>query len=201
MEREILFTGIGGQGVQLAANVLAHAALSEGRDVQLFGSYGGMMRGGNTDATLVVADEQIESPPTVGAAWAAVLMHPDYAEPVLNRVRPGGLVLRNTGVWDSPLARADVEVVDLDAAALAVGAGHVMAAAMVMLGALCAITGLVGVHALEAGVRACVPPYRHQHLELDDRALAAGAAAVAATAAPRHRAWEPEGAGTGSRRP
>ena len=56
MEREVLLTGIGGQGVQLAAQVLAHAALDEGRDVQLFGAYGGMMRGGNTDATLVVAD-------------------------------------------------------------------------------------------------------------------------------------------------
>ena len=68
MEREILFTGIGGQGVQLAANVLAHAAMVEGRDVQLFGSYGGMMRGGNTDAELVVADGSIEAPPTVGGA-------------------------------------------------------------------------------------------------------------------------------------
>ena len=31
MEREILFTGIGGQGVQLAAQVLARAAIAEGR--------------------------------------------------------------------------------------------------------------------------------------------------------------------------
>ena len=33
MEREILFTGIGGQGVQLAAQVLARAAVLEGRHV------------------------------------------------------------------------------------------------------------------------------------------------------------------------
>ena len=85
MEREILLSGVGGQGVQLAANVLAHAALAEGRDVQLFGSYGGMMRGGNTDAELVVADDRITAPPTVGSAWAAVLLHPDYADPVLAR--------------------------------------------------------------------------------------------------------------------
>ena len=56
MERELVMTGIGGQGIQLAAQVLARAALSEGRQVQLFGSYGGMMRGGNTEATVVVAD-------------------------------------------------------------------------------------------------------------------------------------------------
>ena len=178
MEREILLTGIGGQGVQLAANVLAHAALAEGRDVQLFGSYGGMMRGGNTDAELVVADDRIEAPPTVGAAWAAIAMHPDYAEPVLARVAADGLVLRDAELWDAPLERADLQVVDVPAAELATGVGNVMAASMVMLGALASLTALVGLDSLGSGVRACVPPYRQQHLELNDRALQAGARAV-----------------------
>ena len=62
MERELMLTGIGGQGVQLAAQVLARAATLEGREVMLFGSYGGMMRGGNTDATLVVADGRPPGP-------------------------------------------------------------------------------------------------------------------------------------------
>src|SRR4051812_30733915 len=50
VEREVIATGIGGQGIQLAAEVLARAATAEGREVLMFGSYGGMMRGGNTDA-------------------------------------------------------------------------------------------------------------------------------------------------------
>jgi Pyruvate/2-oxoacid:ferredoxin oxidoreductase gamma subunit len=198
MEREILFTGIGGQGVQLAANVLAHAALAEGRDVQLFGSYGGMMRGGNTDAELVVADDRIQAPPTVGSAWAAVLLHPDYADPVLARVRPGGLVLCNSVLWDHSLERADLEVVDVAAADLAVEAGHVMAVSMVMLGALSTLTRVVGLDQLCAAVRACVPPYRQQHLELNDRALQAGARAVLPS--PAYEAW-PVGASAGSARP
>ena len=187
MEREILFTGIGGQGVQLAANVVAHAALAEGRDVQVFGSYGGMMRGGNTDATLVVADQVVEAPPTVDSAWAAIVLHPEYVAPTLVRVRPGGLVLRNGVLFDGLLARTDVDVVDVPAAELAVEAGHVMAASMVMLGALSALTGLVSLDALEAGMAVCVPPYRQQHLELNLRAIRAGAAALAPSAA--HEAW------------
>jgi Pyruvate/2-oxoacid:ferredoxin oxidoreductase gamma subunit len=187
MEREILLSGIGGQGVQLAANVLAHAALAEGRDVQLFGSYGGMMRGGNTDAELVVADDRIAAPPTVGSAWAAVLLHPDYADPIVSRVRPGGLALRNSVLWDRRLERADIEVVDVPATDLAVEAGHVMAAAMVMLGALAGLTALVELDGLCVAVRACVPPYRQQHLELNDRALRAGAAAVVPSSA--YQAW------------
>ena len=58
MERELLMSGIGGQGVQLAAEVLAPAAITDGLDVQVFGSYGGMMRGGNTEATVVLADDR-----------------------------------------------------------------------------------------------------------------------------------------------
>ena len=65
MERELLITGIGGQGVQLAAQVLARAATLEGREVMYLGLYGGMMRGGNTDSTVVVADAPIIAPPVV----------------------------------------------------------------------------------------------------------------------------------------
>jgi len=187
MEREILFTGIGGQGVQLAANVLAHAALAEGRDVQLFGSYGGMMRGGNTDAELVIADERIEAPPTVGCAWAAIALHPDYAAPVVARVVADGLVLRNAELWDGPLGRPDLRVIDVPAADIAIGAGNVMAASMVMLGVLATLTGVVGLDGLRSGLRACVPPYRRQHLELNDRALEAGAGSV--QPAPACAAW------------
>ena len=197
MEREILLTGIGGQGVQLAANVLAHAALAEGRDVQVFGSYGGMMRGGNTDAELVVADERIQAPPTVGSAWAALLLHPDYAGPVLARVRPGGLVLRNGDLWEQPLERTDVDVVDVAAVSIAIAAGHAMAVAMVMLGALSTCTQVVSLDGLSAAIQECVPPYRQQHLVLNERALGYGAAAVAASSA--QRAW-PVGVTAGSER-
>jgi Pyruvate/2-oxoacid:ferredoxin oxidoreductase gamma subunit len=187
MQRELLLTGIGGQGVQLAANVVAHAALAEGRDVQLFGSYGGMMRGGNTEAELVVAEGRVEAPPTIGEAWAAIVLHPDYAESVLSKVRCGGLVLRNSAVFEGPLERSDVSVVDVAATEIAVEAGHVMAAAMVMLGALSTLTGLVTLEALTAGVPECVPPYRQRHLEVNDRAVKAGARSVSPS--DTYRAW------------
>jgi 2-oxoglutarate ferredoxin oxidoreductase subunit gamma len=187
MEREILLTGIGGQGVQLAANVLAHAALTEGRDVQAFGSYGGMMRGGNTDAELVIADDRIEAPPTVGSAWAAIALHPDYADPVVARVVADGLLLRNVGLWDAPVERSNLTIVDVAAADLAISAGNVMAASMVMLGAFATLTRLVGIESLREGVRACVPPYRQQHIELNDRALESGAGSVSPLSA--YTAW------------
>jgi Pyruvate/2-oxoacid:ferredoxin oxidoreductase gamma subunit len=180
MERELLMTGIGGQGVQLGAQVVARAALTEGREVQLFGSYGGMMRGGNTEATLVVADGPIESPPTVSDAWSAILMHHDYSEPTRARLHDGSIVLVNSTVYEGEIDRDKYRVVDVAASDLAVDIGNVMTASMVMVGAYAAVTGLIGLEALESAVADSLPSYRSKHVELNVRALRAGAEAAPA---------------------
>src|SRR5262245_26567720 len=104
MEREVLFTGIGGQGIQLAAQVLARAALAEGREVMLFGSYGGTMRGGPTDSTLVVADAPVGTPPIVSRAWSAIAMHPSYFPGVAAKLVPDAVVVLNTSLFSDPPA-------------------------------------------------------------------------------------------------
>jgi 2-oxoglutarate ferredoxin oxidoreductase subunit gamma len=178
VERELLLTGIGGQGVQLAAQVMARAALAEGRDVQAFGSYGGMMRGGNTEATLVVADGPVEAPPTIGEAWSAILMHHDYSEPTRKCLRRGSVVFLNTTVYEGPIDRDEWLVVEVPATDLAVEVGNVMTASMVMIGAYSAATRLVGIESLAGAVAASLPPYRARHVELNVRALHAGYDAV-----------------------
>ncbi len=187
MERALLMSGIGGQGVQLAAATLAHAATAEGRDVQLFGSYGGMMRGGPTEATVIMADGTVVSPPTVATAWAAIVLHHEHAGGVLGRLRPGGLVFVNTTVVPDVTVADGIEVVEVPATELAQRAGNPMAASMVLAGACAAATGLVGLASLRAAARALLPEYRARHLEVNDAALGAGAASVVAGS---HPAWD-----------
>ena len=186
MEHALLMTGIGGQGVQLAAQLLARAAIAEGREVQLFGSYGGMMRGGNTDTTLVIGDQPIEAPPTTDRAWAAIVMHPEFAPPTLAHVRPGGLVFANSSVVPLPFNDGDdgFEVVPLPATDLAVDAGNILVAAMVMIGAFARATALVSLPSLVDAVPAALPSYRDQHVELNRRALTLGAEHAPAGLAP-----------------
>jgi Pyruvate/2-oxoacid:ferredoxin oxidoreductase gamma subunit len=69
MEREIIFTGVGGQGIQLMAKVLAHAAVEAGKHVMLFGVYGGAMRGSPSECTVIIGDAEIEAPPIVPHWW------------------------------------------------------------------------------------------------------------------------------------
>lgn len=191
MEREVLVTGIGGQGIQLAANVIARAALAEGRQVQLFGSYGGMMRGGNTEATLVVADGAVEAPPTVGSAWSAIVMHHDYSGPTLARLRPGSVVMLNSTVFERAIDRDAYVVVDVPATSVAVDLGNIMAASMVMVGAYSAVTSLVPLDALVDAVTGALPSYRARHVALNQDALRAGFDAAPDV---RVEAW-PVGAG------
>ena len=169
-----MLTGIGGQGIQLAAQVLARAAIAEGRSVQMFGSYGGMMRGGNTEATVVLADGDIEAPPTIAETWSAIFMHHDFSESTRAKLRPGSLVLVNTTVFEGSFDNDPALVVEIAATDLAVDLGNIMTASMVMLGAYVAATDIVGLDALDAAVAESLPSYRTQHVALNIAALRAG---------------------------
>jgi Pyruvate/2-oxoacid:ferredoxin oxidoreductase gamma subunit len=177
-EREVLMTGIGGQGIQLGAQVLCRAVLAEGRDVQLFGSYGGMMRGGNTEATIIVADGPVEAPPTVSGAWSALALHHEHFAPAGRLLRPGAVVLLNTTVFEGEVERDLFSVVEVPATELAARAGNVMAASMVMLGAFASATAMVALESLQDAVAEALPPYRSQHVSLNVAALALGYDAV-----------------------
>ena len=178
MERELLMSGIGGQGVQLATTVVARAAIAEGRQVQLFGSYGGMMRGGNTETNLVIADGPIAAPPTVGDAWSAILMHHDYSGPTRSKLRPGSIVFVNSSVYedsgDWALDRDAWTVVDVPAMDLAVDLGNVLVGSMIITGVYARSTALVSLDALVAAVAEALPSYRTKHIELNQVALRAG---------------------------
>lgn len=197
MERTILATGIGGQGIQLATQVLARAAMGEGREVMLFGSYGGMMRGGNTDTALVLADGPVSAPPVPPAGWAGVVMHHDYMAPTVAKLPPGALAFVNTSVVTDLDAFAGRQVVGVAATDVAVDTGGILTASMVMTGALAAATGLVAVESLEQAVADALPPYRRQHVERNVAALRAGAALFAGS--PLAPAWPGERTGAVAR--
>jgi Pyruvate/2-oxoacid:ferredoxin oxidoreductase gamma subunit len=181
VERELLMAGIGGQGVQLAAQLLAKAATRSGRHVQLFGSYGGMMRGGNTDATLIIGDEPVQAPPMVSSAWSALVMHHEFAEPTLHRLRDGGLLVVNTSVVTSLVVDPSVHVLAFPASELAIKLGAAAAATMVALGGYATATGIVSIDVLIATLPEVLPSYRSQHIESNARALNAGGEAAVAS--------------------
>jgi 2-oxoglutarate ferredoxin oxidoreductase subunit gamma len=179
MDREILLTGIGGQGVQLAAKMLALAGMGEGREVMQFSMFGGTMRGGSSECTVVLADAPVEAPPVVPHAWAAIAMHANAVDAIERKLRPGGPVLYNRTAIPAPPAREDCTWVPIDAARLAAECGNVAGQSLIALGAFCALTELVEPGSLEDALERLLPAYRQHTLETNRACLRAGARAIA----------------------
>jgi len=186
VERELLLTGIGGQGVQLAASVLARALTLEGRHVLSLGTYGGTMRGGNTDGSLVFADRPISSPPIVASAWSGIAMHHRFWEGMRVRLRSGAILLVNAPIFDSAIDLSPYRAHAIPAVEIATAGGAPLAAAMVMIGAYGGMTDAVGIDALCAAVEQSLPAYRRKLLDTNVAALRAGYAHGRPV---RHAAW------------
>lgn len=185
LEREILLSGIGGQGVQLAAKSLATAAMREGRRVLMFGTYGGVMRGGDTDATVVIGDTGLLTPPVVDHAWAVMAMHHMSWATLGAKLRAGGFLLTDSNVFQAEVAHPGPQLA-IPAIAMATEAGMPQAGSMVALGAFAAATGIVALDTLLAVAEEVLPPYRRQFAEANRKALSLGHGAVPAELCP---AW------------
>ena len=175
-----MLTGIGGQGVQLAAQILARAAVAEGREVMVLGTYGGTMRGGSTDSTIVVGDERIRTPPLVSEVGCALAMHHAFFAPVAAKLREDAIVVVNTSVFEGAVEAVGhrLRVFPVEATRIAADLGHPVGGALVLLAAFAALTGLVSLAGLLAGMRESVPAYRQQHVESNEKALREGFGAL-----------------------
>jgi Pyruvate/2-oxoacid:ferredoxin oxidoreductase gamma subunit len=179
LEREVLLSGIGGQGLQLAAKSLATAAMREGRRVLMFGTYGGVMRGGDTDATVVIGDATLLTPPIVDHAWAVLAMHHMSWNSLGAKLRPQGFLLTDSNVFQGRIEHPGPALA-IPAIAMATEAGMPQAGSMVALGAFAAATGIVALETLLAVAEVVLPPYRRQFAEANRKALVLGHGAVPA---------------------
>lgn len=190
MEREIVMGGIGGQGVQLATKILATALNRENRSVMHFAAFGGTMRGGNVECTVVTGTEALAAPPIIPSAWMVISMHPNTVPVVAAKARPGGLFVVNTTLITEPTELEGVNVVEIPASRIAGEIDNTQGGAMVLLGAICQATGLVSVEQLVEGLKELTPPYRQKTIPRNTQAFEAGDAFAREHLANfQHQAW------------
>lgn len=147
-DTQILMAGFGGQGMLLAGQVLAHAAMEEGRQVSWLPSYGPEMRGGTANATVCISLKPIASP-LVTNPRALLVMNLPSLEKFAPKVRPGGVIVINRSLVKKDAERDDCTVLQVDARELAAEAGTERAANFVMLGAYVGATDIVPGAAIE----------------------------------------------------
>jgi 2-oxoglutarate ferredoxin oxidoreductase subunit gamma len=152
MQTEVIISGFGGQGTLYAGQVLAYAAMDEGKQVTWIPSYGPEMRGGTANCTVVISDEEIGSP-TVKHPKAVLALNLPSLDKYEDMIAPGGCLVVNESMVNRKPERTDIRVVMLPANEIAREIGNERATNMVMLGALLANMDILPFEALEKALK------------------------------------------------
>jgi 2-oxoglutarate ferredoxin oxidoreductase subunit gamma len=166
---ELRIAGTGGQGLILAATMLAKALAAQGRRVAQSQTYEPTSRGGYCNADLVVADAEVDYP-LATSLDALVLLDRLAVAPSWPLLKAGALVIADTRLCPEVPA-GDVHVLHLPLTRTAIELGAERAANIVALGALAAVSGVCSREALTHTVRTETPK---SFVDLNLDALAAG---------------------------
>lgn len=148
----VLIVGVGGQGTLLASRILGYAMMEQGFDVKV-GEVHGMSQRGGSVVTYVRWGEKVASPVIeMGEADVILAFEQLEAARFLPYLKPGGTVVANTqridpmpvaaGTAEYPegvlpaIREKGVDVLAVDAAALAREAGSEKAVNVVLIGAM-----------------------------------------------------------------
>ena len=178
MERELVWAGIGGQGVQLASKVLAHAANDEGKHAMHFAVFKGSMRGGSCECTVVSGTRELNVPPIVQRTWSAIAMHPAQFADLQQRVKANGLFVVNDSVVSEPVTREDITAYRIPLSGIAEEMDFLLGVSMVALGAYLELTQFASRDAVVHALQELIPAYRQKHIDSNLKAIDKGMAYV-----------------------
>ena len=140
---KLIVAGFGGQGVMVIGNLLAYAAMIEGRYVTYLPVYGVEMRGGTANCTIVISSHPIGSP-VVGRPRAAIVMNLPSLIKYEPAILPNGLLFINSSLIEpQETSRKDIEILSVPINEIAIDHGNPKLANMIALGAFNQKTKLV----------------------------------------------------------
>jgi len=145
---EVIFAGLGGQGVLTAALLLAEAAFLQYKHVLYFPAYTTAMRGGASESTVIFSDEEIPSP-LVDEVGTLVILDSSQLKTFRTRVRVGGLIVLESYKLQEEVQRKDIKVLKIPGRELAANSGAVLAANQALLGAYIGATKVLPPECIE----------------------------------------------------
>ena len=153
---EIKISGLGGQGVVLAGEILGRAAVYEGKNVVQIGSYGAEARGSAAKSEVIISDSKIGFP-KVRKCDILVAMSQSAVESHLKDLKEMGiLIVDEDTVENIPKTKARVFRIPATKTAEKSLKSRLYAN-VVMLGALTKITGIVKEAVVEKAITDSMP--------------------------------------------
>ena len=172
MIEKILIAGFGGQGIMLMGELLAYAAMSEGKQVTYMPSYGPEMRGGTANCSVIISDKQISSP-IITEPTILVVMNEPSLDKMEQLVRPNGSVFINKSIINRDVSRKDLKIHAIYCNELAQDIMSEKIANIVMLGALIKNTGIVSKVSIEKVMKQKFKGVKAELLPMNFKALSA----------------------------
>jgi 2-oxoglutarate ferredoxin oxidoreductase subunit gamma len=134
--REILFAGLGGQGVLTCGLIVAEVALFNGRTATWSPSYGSAMRGGSANCTVKYSEDMVFNP-SLDEPDLLLAMSESALTMYGALVRKNGIILANSDlVGGEGFARADVSMHRVPCSSLAQKIGQPKGANIIMTAAI-----------------------------------------------------------------
>ena len=170
MKSKMFFAGSGGQGTLAIGQMIAKAAMDEGKEVTWLPSYGPEMRGGTANCTVVVSDKPIACP-LINDADVLVVMNLPSLLKFESIVVPGGLLIINSSMVTEKASRSDIRVVEIPANDMAMELGSDKAANMIILGAILKETSVVSKETVQEEMRHMFSGRKEKFLPMNLAAL------------------------------
>jgi 2-oxoglutarate ferredoxin oxidoreductase subunit gamma len=174
MREELFMAGIGGQGVNLAGQLIGRAGMNVGLGISWFPIYSPEVRGGSSTCTIILTDGRIGSP-TSEAPTSMVLMDPSAVSSFIGEVKEGGVVVINSSLMQTTVECDGCRLIEVPANAVAAEIGNDRTINMALIGAWAAATDLFSVEEIARALREMLPERHHVHMPDNEAALQRGA--------------------------
>lgn len=174
---QVIISGLGGQGALLFGQLLVEAGMSKYKYVGYFPQYATIMRGGESECTVTLSNNEIDSLMTLEPQTAVVMAVPKL-KIYEKRVKPGGLLMIDSTVVSEKVDRKDITVYYIPATQASADLGDKKVANLVFLGAYLEATKAVSLEKIEEVMKKKLKG-KESMLALNKRALEEGARLIA----------------------
>jgi len=174
---ELIVAGFGGQGVLSLGMTLAYAGMIEGKEISWMPSYGPEMRGGTANCITIISDNKVSSP-IISFFDTAIVLNQPSMDKFAPKVKPGGLLLYESGNIFKPSTRTDIEIIGIPATTEALKMKNAKTMNMIILGAYLQLKPVVKNESILEALKKVLPEKYHHLLEINKQALEKGEAMV-----------------------
>lgn len=177
MTYEIVISGFGGQGVLSMGKILAYSGLMESKEVSWMPSYGPEQRGGTSNVTVIVSDENVSSP-VVNNYDIVIALNQPSLDKFAPRVKKGGILIYEPNGIHTMTDRKDIQIYEVDATQESLKLGNDKSFNMIILGGLMKIAPVVALESVIKGLKKSLPERHHKLIPMNEEAIKIGMAVI-----------------------